>query len=49
LVADANVPLMVWYALEPMVQKDPARALRVASASKLPKLREFVARRIASR
>jgi hypothetical protein len=49
LAADANVPLMVWYALEPMVQKDLARALRVASASKLPKLREFVARRIASR
>ena len=43
---DRNLPLMVWYALEPLVTKDPERALRAVERSKLPRLREFVARRI---
>jgi hypothetical protein len=47
--SDANLPLMVWYALEPLVQKDRARALKIAAASQLPRLREFVARRVASK
>jgi putative membrane-bound dehydrogenase-like protein len=47
--SDANLPLMVWYAVEPLVQKDPARALKIAAVSKLPRLREFVARRVASK
>jgi hypothetical protein len=45
--ADPNLPLMVWYALEPAVTSNPSRALALASRSKLPRLREFVARRIA--
>jgi hypothetical protein len=44
--ADPNLPLMVWYALEPLVTKVPGRALRAVERSKLPRLREFVARRI---
>ena len=46
--ADQNLPLMVWYALEPLVVANPQRALALAAQSKFPRLREFVARRLAS-
>jgi hypothetical protein len=46
-VADQNLPLMYWYALEPMVVTDARRALALAMQSKMPKLREYVARRMA--
>jgi putative heme-binding domain-containing protein len=42
---DQNLPLMVWYALEPLVALDPSRAAAVASAGKVPLLRRHVARR----
>jgi putative membrane-bound dehydrogenase-like protein len=45
---DANLPLMTWYALEPLCNEDPERAIGVVARSKLPRLREFIARRIAS-
>ena len=45
---DANLPLMIWYALEPLVPANPERALALASQSKFPRLREFVARRLTS-
>ena len=48
-VADQNLPQMVWYALEPLAAADTAKALRLAATSKLPNLREFVARRAASK
>jgi hypothetical protein len=44
---DQNLPLMYWYALEPMVVADGRRALGLAVGGKIPKLREFAARRIA--
>ena len=46
--ADPNIPLMTWYALEPLVAEDPRRAMRLASRSRFPRLREFVARRAAA-
>jgi hypothetical protein len=46
--SDHNLPLMVWYALEPLCAKDGVRALTMAATSKLPNVREFAARRIAS-
>jgi hypothetical protein len=46
-VSDQNLPLMYWYALEPMVEADGRRALALAMGSKIPTLREFAARRIA--
>ncbi len=49
LAPDPNVPLMVWYAAAPLVRRDPARAVRLAETSRLPRLGEFVARRLASR
>lgn len=47
--ADRNLPLLCWYALEPLAAADPRRALALASGAKIPKLREFAVRRIAER
>jgi len=33
---DHNLPLMVWYGVEPLVPLDPDRALKVAAHSRLP-------------
>jgi hypothetical protein len=45
---DPNLPLMVWYAAEPLAVQDPARAAAFLSRARLPYLREFMARRLAS-
>ncbi len=45
---DANLPRMMWFALEPMVPKHPQRSLQLALAGKQPMLPEFVARRMIS-
>ncbi len=45
---DPNLPLMSWYALEPLAAADPARALALATASRLPRSLEFTSRRIAA-
>jgi putative membrane-bound dehydrogenase-like protein len=44
---DANLPLMDWYGIEPLVPADPARALKLAVASRIPLVRQFIARRFA--
>jgi hypothetical protein len=46
--ADQNLPLMVWYAAEPAVDLDMARALARAAESKLPRLFSFTVQRIAA-
>ncbi len=46
---DHNLPVMYWYAAEPGVPKDGAKAAALAAKSKIPKVREFIARRLASR
>ncbi len=46
--ADENLPLMVWYAVEPLVPKDSGRAVRIAGHSKIKAVREFISRRIAA-
>lgn len=43
---DHNIPLMVWYALEPKAGAEPSRALALASKSPIPRLLEFTVRRI---
>jgi putative membrane-bound dehydrogenase-like protein len=45
---DHNLPLMYWYALEPVVASEPnsAQATRVAGACKVPLLRRYTARRL---
>lgn len=47
-VEDNNLPRMYWFALEPMVPKHTDKALTLAVSGKIPKLQEFVARRMLS-
>jgi hypothetical protein len=46
--SDQNLPLMVWYAAEPVVELDMPRALTMAEGSKLPRLFPFTVRRVAA-
>jgi len=46
--ADANLPLLYWYAAEPLAAKQASRALQLAAESKIPKLLAFMVRRIGS-
>ncbi len=46
--ADHNLPLMIWYGVEPMVAADPARALQLSHKAGLPLLRSYILRRAAS-
>lgn len=45
--SDANLPLMFWYGIEPLVPADLVRALELASSAQVPLVREFIARRAA--
>jgi len=45
---DHNLPLMYWYATEPLAGVDPARALALAAQSPVAPLPEFMARRVAA-
>jgi putative membrane-bound dehydrogenase-like protein len=45
-VTDHNLPLLYWYAAEPLVEIDPARALAWAGAATETRLLEFTARRV---
>jgi putative membrane-bound dehydrogenase-like protein len=47
-VNDANLPLMVWYAAEPMAAVDLRRAVDFMQSARIPLLREYMARRVAS-
>jgi len=44
---DAFLPLMYWYAIEPLVPADTTRALSLLRKSKIPLIRQYIARRIA--
>jgi len=47
---DHNLPLMYWYAMEPLADVDPARALALAvsAGETIPILREYMIRRLGS-
>jgi hypothetical protein len=45
---DPNLPLMIWYAAEPLVPTNKARAAALMGKSKIPLLREHIARRLAA-
>lgn len=45
---DQNLPLMYWYAIEPLADVDPARALALALNGKIPLLHGYMIRRIGS-
>jgi putative membrane-bound dehydrogenase-like protein len=42
---DHNLPLMLWYATEPLVPAAVAKALVLAQKCKIPKVREYIIRR----
>jgi len=44
--ADHNLPLMYWYGAEPLAGLDASRAARLASSARVPRIQEFMARRI---
>ena len=45
--SDQAIPMMLWYALEPLVPGEPGRALDLALRSRIPMIRQFIARRAA--
>jgi putative membrane-bound dehydrogenase-like protein len=45
---DHNLPLMYWYAAEPLADVDRARALALAASGNIPQILEFMIRRVAS-
>ncbi|MCA9201461.1 MAG: c-type cytochrome, partial [Planctomycetales bacterium] len=46
--ADQNLPLMNWYAIEPLVDADLPRFVALARAAEIPLVRRHIARRAAS-
>ncbi len=44
---DQNLPLMIWYGVEPIVPADKARALKLAQTTRIGIIRQFIARRLA--
>jgi putative membrane-bound dehydrogenase-like protein len=45
---DTPLRMMIWYGIEPAVVDDPASALELAAHTRIPVLRQFVARRLTS-
>jgi putative membrane-bound dehydrogenase-like protein len=45
---DPMIPLLIWYGIEPLVGSDPKIGLELARVSKLPKVTEFIYRRLSS-
>ena len=46
--ADPNLPLMAWYAAEPLAEADAGRALKLALGSRLPNVLAFMVRRVSA-
>ena len=44
---DRSQPLMIWYGIEPAIVSSPTQALKLAQTSRIPLLRQFIARRLA--
>ena len=44
---DANIPLMIWYGIEPAVSKDRKKAIALLKKTKIPLVRKYIARRLA--
>lgn len=43
---DHNIPKMIWFGIEPLVEETPAKALDLASISKIPLLTRHIGRRL---
>src|SRR5690606_13394668 len=42
---DHNLPKMIWYGVEPLIEQDPARFLQLSNHSNLPFVTKLIARR----
>jgi len=47
LSGDANIPLMLWYGVEPLVHDDLSRFVKLSMQANFPLLRRYIARRVA--
>lgn len=47
--ADPYLPLMIWYGTEPLVTNEITKSLDLARSSKIPLVRQYIARRIAEK
>ena len=47
LANDPTFPLLVWYGIQPSVAGEVERAMELAEASALPKVRRFITRQLA--
>ena len=45
---DQNLPLIIWYGIEPLVKVDLARFVQLAAAAKIPLIQQHIARRASS-
>ena len=45
---DHNLPLMIWYGVEPLVVSDTTKAIELANKSRIPTVSRFIARRAAA-
>ncbi|MGE3308959.1 MAG: PVC-type heme-binding CxxCH protein [Limisphaerales bacterium] len=45
---DHNLPLMYWFAMEPVVGADPTAGLALLERARIPVLRQYITRRLAS-
>jgi putative membrane-bound dehydrogenase-like protein len=46
--SDPDLPLMIWFGMEPLVAVDPDRAAALLSKARIPLVRQNIARRLAS-
>lgn len=44
--SDANLPLVVWYAIEPLAGRSPRKAIELVATAKAPLIREYLSRRL---
>src|SRR5262249_1883965 len=42
-----DLPLMIWYGIEPLVPTDKARSIKLLTSCKIPQVRQFITRRLA--
>jgi hypothetical protein len=45
---DQNLPLMYWYALQPVLSEDLKKGADFVQKTKIPAVRKFITRRVAS-
>ena len=49
LAEDPMFPLLLWYGIEPAIAENSTAAIKLVAVSKIPKLRQFIPRRLAEK